>query len=67
MARACPAAEGWIALSVFVVAIVGWHLFAAWRFPNGLIDIAGILVLVAALIVVARAKTAGAWRWRWGE
>jgi hypothetical protein len=54
--------EGWAALALFFAAI-----FATHRLLHGPARVVCTVVLVAAIVGVAAARTEGGWRWRWGR
>ncbi len=62
--------EGWVVLAGFFVLSSALPFLAVALQPPALavaVMFAGILILVAALLLIARAKTEGGWRWRNGK
>ena len=62
--------EGWVVLAgFFVLSSVLPILAGAWLPPALAVPVtfAGIAILVAALGLIARARTEGGWRWRNGK
>ena len=62
--------QGWAVLAIFIAAILGLHWFVVTRVPDAerlVVQTIGLVLLVAALLFIARAKTEGGWRWRSGD
>jgi hypothetical protein len=62
--------EGWAVLAGFFAVSLALPFLAGALQPPALAVsaiFAGILILVAALLLIARAKTEGGWRWRNGK
>ena len=62
--------EGWVVLAGFFGGTWGLLTFAHAFLPPAVaapVTFSGVVVLVAALVLIARAKTEGGWRWRNGK
>ena len=62
--------QGWVVLAGFLAASSVLPFLARALQPPALavsVVFAGIVILVAALLLIARAKTEGGWRWRNGR
>ncbi len=62
--------EGWVLLAIFFAGSSALPFLAvAWLPPAvaAAVTFSGIVILVAALVLIARAKTEGGWRWRNGK
>ena len=62
------ARQGWTVLLAYIAVMVGLGFMAE---RAGGLALAGVVAFMAlltvALVLIAKARTNGAWRWRWGE
>lgn len=63
--------QGWAVLAAYVVTCCGTALILPLIIPKPAIffPLAGVVVLIATVVlcVICMAKTEGGWRWRWGK
>ncbi len=60
--------QGWALLLSYIAAMTGLSVLAEQARGQALLGVtAGMLLLTAALVVVAKARTRGGWHWRWGD
>ncbi|GBQ21721.1 hypothetical protein ACLRDC_05115 [Gluconacetobacter sacchari] len=60
--------QGWVTLILFVGALLSVSAIPVFFHSvfSVVIEIAGILGVLAVFLVVCAAKTDGGWAWRWG-
>jgi hypothetical protein len=59
--------QGWVVLAVFLLAVFGLHWLVVTYVQAArqlVIQTAGLVILVAAVMLIAKAKTEGGWHWR---